>query len=80
MLDRIFVIAGNRREFERFIHAWSKHDAAAHRFIYVSEWHDMVGVREPRVFLYGNYRLREDWTDLMNEMDARNARVAKVPE
>lgn len=64
MID-IFVVAGNRKQFETLCAAaqkpWKK-ELQNRQVHYIEDYREIDGVPPSRVFLYGTYKRRPDWS------------------
>jgi len=67
MLNKVYVIAGNYREFHNY--SKSKND------IYVGEKMGLFGLHGPSVKLVGTFFRRKDWLELKEQLQSIEAKI-----
>lgn len=77
-MTKYYVVAGNRNEFQEFIHRKSGElwqagkDVSFSHFVYVDSEEKLAGVQNPHGWFYGTWRQRKDIRILLEVLHSRS--------
>lgn len=73
MMVDIFVVAGNRAQYDKLLdeaqEQW-KNEIRNRQVHFVESWETLKGIHGARVFCYGSYFRRRDWERIEAEIEA----------
>jgi hypothetical protein len=76
--EKLFIVAGNRQEYDFFIRkkadelAKTGYPISLSHFVYVSNFETLRGQRDVHGWFYGSYRQRADLTEIVMQIQIIN--------
>ena len=76
--EKLFIVAGNRQEYDFFIRkkadelAKTGYPISLSHFVYVSNFETLRGQRDVHGWFYGSYRQRADLTEIVMQIRITN--------
>jgi hypothetical protein len=77
--EKLFIVAGNKREYDFFIRkkadelAKTGYPISLSHFVYVSGYETLLGHRDVHGWFYGSYRQRKDLRDIVTQIQISNS-------
>lgn len=76
-MNKVFILAGTNEQAQRLARL---HDMARHEWTYVIDHHNLLGMRQLTLWLYGTWRDRPEATEIIVLAKARGFKVFEIEE